>query len=80
MEELFTRLFGQFSGAAPHQRGTEQFFGMIEGRPQRLRPARFQAMPRAWPSQKGLRNSVFNTLPTPDSGRLSRNSTLRGHL
>ncbi|MNE53823.1 hypothetical protein D3C80_1485710 [compost metagenome] len=34
----------------------------------------------AWVSQNGLRNSVLRTLPTPDSGSVSRNSTLRGHL
>ncbi|MNZ41066.1 hypothetical protein D3C78_586060 [compost metagenome] len=35
---------------------------------------------RCWFSQYGLRSSVFSTLPTPDSGSVSRNSTLRGHL
>ncbi|MNL41370.1 hypothetical protein D3C87_1637740 [compost metagenome] len=31
-------------------------------------------------ARKGLRNSVLRTLPTPDSGNATRNSTLRGHL
>ena len=37
--------------------------------------------PLRWrPSQKGLRNSVFSTLPTLESGSASRNSRLRGTL
>ena len=48
--------------------------------PSQTRQVLYQATPRARPSQYGLRNSVFSTLPMLDRGRASRNSTLRGHL
>ncbi|MNM95601.1 hypothetical protein D3C81_1080530 [compost metagenome] len=43
-------------------------------------PVEHQLILFGWCSQNGLRSSVFKTLPTPDSGRASRNSTLRGTL